>query len=57
MYKQGSSQATMVEQVIASAGMKLVTAQKFRQALQELRGLPSEPQAALNGDKIHLKFG
>ena len=35
----------MVEQVIASAGMKLVTAQKFRQGLSELHGAAKAPQA------------
>ena len=38
------AQAAMVEQIIESVGMKLVTAQKFRQALYELCSIPVEPQ-------------
>ena len=38
------AQAAMVEQIIESVGMKLVTAQKFRQALHELSSIAVEPR-------------
>jgi len=43
--------AAMVEQIIESVGMKLVTAQKFRQALYELCSIPVEPQEGSEADQ------